>query len=84
MTGDIFPYLANHKPGTGGEIVLGEALNDYVKAGNELLAKDVTGLTYFDCGNKLEYMKATVEFALKRDDIGEKFRAYLKNKAESF
>lgn len=77
LTADIFPFLENQQPGTGGEIVLAEALNSYVQAGKSLLAKEVTGLTYFDCGNKLEYMKATVEFALKREDIGQDFKDYL-------
>jgi len=83
LTGDIFNYLATQKPGNGGEIVLAEALNSYVQAGNTLLSKEVTGLKYYDCGNKLEYMKATVEFALQRGDIGEKFSTYLKDRAAS-
>jgi UTP--glucose-1-phosphate uridylyltransferase len=32
-----------------------------------------------DCGNKLGFLKATVEFAMRRPDLGEAFRAYLKN-----
>jgi len=32
-----------------------------------------------DAGNKLGFLKATVEFALKRDDLGEAFRSYLKS-----
>ena len=79
LTGDIFHYLETQTPGTGGEIVLGEALNSYVADNNQLLAKEVTGLKYYDCGNKLEYMKATVEFALLREDIGADFRDYLED-----
>jgi UTP--glucose-1-phosphate uridylyltransferase len=84
LTGDIFKYLETQNPGNGGEIVLGEALNRYVQDSHPLLAKAVTGLKYFDCGNKLEYMKATVEFALARDDIGTQFREYLQDRAKSF
>jgi UTP--glucose-1-phosphate uridylyltransferase len=77
LTGEIFQYLETQQPGHGGEIVLAEALNRYVADGHELLGKEVSGLKYFDCGNKLEYMKATVEFALQREDIGADFRDYL-------
>ena len=77
LEGDFFSYLKNQKPGHGGEIVLAEALSNYV-AERTLLAKEVTGLKYFDCGNKLEYMKATVEYALERGDIGPSFKDYLK------
>lgn len=78
LTGSIFEYLRNQQPGHGGEIVLGEALARYA-VDNTLLSKEVKGLKYFDCGNKLGYMQATVEFALQRDDIGADFKSYLTN-----
>lgn len=78
LRGDIFSYLETQQAGTGGEIVLGEALNRYA-ADNALLAKEVTGLKYFDCGNKLGYMKAATEYALQREDIGKEFGEYLRN-----
>jgi UTP--glucose-1-phosphate uridylyltransferase len=39
---------------------------------------DGTGLNYYDCGNKLEYLKAVTEFALNRPDLKDAFRSYLK------
>lgn len=78
LTGEIFPILEKQAPGIGGEIVLADSINAYAQK-HTLLAKEIEGLTYFDCGNKLEYMKATVEFALKRKDIGSDFKSYLKN-----
>jgi UTP--glucose-1-phosphate uridylyltransferase len=82
LTGDIFKVLETQQPGNGGEIVLAEALSRYA-ADHEMLAKQVTNLKYFDCGNKLEYMKATIEYALLRGDIGHDFREYLKNLSQN-
>ncbi len=76
LTGDIFRYLEDQKPGHGGEIVLGEVLGRYAKE-NTLLSKEITNLKYFDCGSRLGYMQATVEYALKREDIGSEFKSYL-------
>ena len=78
LTPDIFQKLETQKPGKGGEIWLTEAVNALAQE-RDVYAKEVTGVKYFDCGNKLEYLKATVEFALEREDLGEEFRAYLKN-----
>jgi UTP--glucose-1-phosphate uridylyltransferase len=76
LTPDIFEKLETQKPGKGGEIWLSEAVNALIQE-RDVYAKEVTGVKYFDCGNKLEYLKATVEFALQREDIGSEFRSYL-------
>lgn len=78
LTGDIFKVLETQQPGNGGEIVLAEALSRYAE-NHQMLAKEVTNLRYFDCGNKLEYMKATIEYALLRGDIGTDLRDYIKD-----
>ncbi len=80
LTGDIFKTLETQQPGNGGEIVLAEALSRYA-ADHQMLAKEVTNLKYFDCGSKLEYMKATIEYALQRSDIGGDLSDYLKDLA---
>jgi UTP--glucose-1-phosphate uridylyltransferase len=77
LTPDIFPILEQQTPGKGGEIVTLDAVNTLAQR-RPVYAQECTGLKYFDCGNKLEYMKATVEFALERQDIGGDFREYLK------
>ena len=76
LTPRIFSLLEQLKPGAGGEL----QLTDAIKA---LLAfEDVFGFSYegkrHDAGDKLGFLKATVEFALKRDDLGPAFRAWLK------
>ncbi len=71
----IFEVLSETKPGRGGEI----QLTDAIKALAE--REPVYGWTFrdgrYDVGNKLDYLRATVELALERDDIGPPFRQFL-------
>ena len=67
--------LQNIQPGAGGEIQLTDgiaALLEYEK----ILAYEFDGIRY-DCGSKLGYLKATVEFALKHPQLNGDFRKYL-------
>ena len=77
ITPEVFKILEQTKPGKGGEIQLTDALRVMAKNGN-VSAYNFKGKRY-DTGNKLGYLKATVEFALRRDDIGPEFRQYLKS-----
>lgn len=77
LTPTIFPFLEKTKPGAGGEIQLTDALRSLIEK-EPVYAYRFQGARY-DAGNKLEYLMATVEFALQREDLGEPFRAYLKN-----
>jgi UTP--glucose-1-phosphate uridylyltransferase len=73
----IFDYLEQVQPGSGGEIQLTDALK--VLAKNEgLYAYLYEGATY-DAGDKLGFLKATVELALENPSFGKPFRAYLKS-----
>ena len=79
ITPDVFDVLEQTRPGKGGEIQLTDALR--VMAHNEnVYAYNFEGKRY-DTGDKLGYLKATVEFALRRDDLGPAFREYLKELA---
>ena len=75
----IFDILASTKPGKGGEIQLTDALKVLAQQ-DEVYAYNFRGQRY-DVGNKLGFLKATVEFALRRPDLGAPFRAYLKDMA---
>ena len=77
ITPDVFEVLEQTKPGKGGEIQLTDALRVMAHNGS-VYAYNFTGKRY-DTGNKLGYLKATVEFALRRPDLGPQFRQYLKN-----
>ena len=73
---EIFSILGETKPGKGGEIQLTDALK--VLAQREAVyAYDFEGKRY-DLGDKLGFLQATVEFALRRADLGADFKAYLK------
>jgi UTP--glucose-1-phosphate uridylyltransferase len=76
LTPRIFALLEKTAPGAGGEI----QLTDGIRA--LLQEEKVYGYTFegkrFDAGDKFGMLQATVEFALKRPEFGEKFRAYLK------
>ena len=81
ITPAIFEILENTEPGKGGEIQLTDALK--VLAQREaVFAYDFKGKRY-DLGDKLGFLKAQVEFALRRDDLGGDFKTYLKELAAS-
>jgi len=81
VTPDLFTYLENAAPGKGGEIQLTDALRAML-ATSPVFAYDFIGKRY-DVGNKLGFLEATVEFALKRDELRDEFAAYLKNRLNS-
>lgn len=75
LTPEIFDCIRATQPGVGGEVQLTDAIN--------LLAQEQAVYAWvfeggrFDVGNKLDYLKATIELAIDRDDIGVDLRAYL-------
>ncbi len=76
ITPEIFPLLETTLPGAGGEIQLTDALKALAK-NKQVWAYEFPGRRY-DVGDKLGFLEATVEMALKRDDLKEDFLAYLK------
>lgn len=75
---EIFPAIKNLKPGKGGEIWLVDAINVLKKQGIPIYACEIKNGKYYDTGNKLEYMKTVVEFALTHKSINGEFRKFLK------
>lgn len=73
---EIFDILDNTPPGAGGEIQLTDAMATLARR-DGITAVDFTG-TRYDMGNKLGIMQASVEVALQHPEIGQDFRAYLK------
>ena len=76
LTPDVFGYLESTRRGEGGEIWLADALRT-LAAEKPMYAVEFEGRRY-DVGNKLEFLHAQVELALKRPDLGPPFKAYLK------
>ena len=78
---EIFDILENTPTGAGGEIQLTDAMATLARK-DGMMAVDYIG-TRYDMGNKLGIMKAQIEVALKHPEIGEAFRAYLKDFAQT-
>lgn len=72
----IFDHIRNLKPGAGGEIQLTDAIQSLLRD-EQVLAYRYQG-TRYDCGSKLGYLKATVEFALRHNEVKEEFTEYLR------
>lgn len=77
LTPEIFHCIESIEPGSGGEIQLTDALK-YMLRNRPIYGLKFEG-TRYDAGDKLGFLKATVEFALNRHDLGDQFRDYLKN-----
>jgi UTP--glucose-1-phosphate uridylyltransferase len=76
LTPEIFDSLTSIKPGSGGEIQLTDALRHLLHS-RPIYACKFQG-TRYDAGDRLGFLKATVEYALRRKDLGGPFREYLK------
>ncbi|AGK47044.1 MULTISPECIES: UTP--glucose-1-phosphate uridylyltransferase GalU [Burkholderia] len=75
LTPRIFDHLRALKPGAGGELQLTDALQSLLKD-EQVLAHRYDGRR-FDCGSKIGYLKATVEFALRHPEVATEFEQYL-------
>jgi UTP--glucose-1-phosphate uridylyltransferase len=76
LTPAIFECLANTKAGAGGELQLTDGMRLLLQK-EKMYAYVYEGRRH-DTGDKLGFLKATVEFALKREDLGQPFREYLR------
>jgi UTP--glucose-1-phosphate uridylyltransferase len=79
---EIFPILRKTKPGKNGEIQLTDALLELAKKA-PMFALEIQGQRY-DAGDKLGFLIATVEFALKNPSLGPEFNEYLQNRIRPF
>jgi len=81
ITPRIFDHLENTRPGAGGEIQLTDALRSLAKE-EAMYAFNFEGKRY-DVGNKLGYLEATMEFALRNPELREDFKEYIQNLIET-
>lgn len=75
LTPRIFKLLENTERGAGGEIQLTDAISKLIQE-QTVLAYEFEGKRY-DCGSKIGYLKANVEYALKHPELADEFRHYL-------
>lgn len=81
LTPDIFDYLHKAQKKLDGveELYYNDALKLMLGDGKRVLACEIQDGNYYDAGDKLEYVKTVVDFALKRKDIGPAFREFLRD-----
>jgi len=82
FTPEIFDYLEKLKPGLNNEIQLTDAMSAMVKD-HQIYGWKFEGKRY-DIGSKIDFLKTNVTYGLKREDIGDEFRVWLKEIASSF
>ena len=83
LTPRVFDLLRTTQRGAGGEIQLTDALAELIKF-ERLFAYNIPGHRY-DCGSKLGYLEATIEYGLRHPELGEDFKQFLLERAsESF
>lgn len=78
FTPDLFNAIEKIKPGAGGELQVADAVQIMLDEGKPFYATKVEGVRH-DAGDKLGFLIATVEFALKRPDLAPEFVKYLKS-----
>lgn len=78
LTPEIFPILENQEPGKGGEIQLTDAILKLSKS-QAIYGCKFEGVRH-DCGDKLGFLKATVDLALKRAEFNGDFEKYLRER----
>jgi UTP--glucose-1-phosphate uridylyltransferase len=81
LTPAIFDILERTPPGKGGEIQLTDALQLLLK-NERILGLEFIGRRY-DIGDKLDWLKATVELALQRNDLGPALEAHIRDLLEA-
>jgi len=75
---EIFEIIKNLKPGKGGEYWLPDAINQLIENDFPVYACEIKNCRYYDTGNKLEYLKTVVEFAISHPEFSKEFKKYLK------
>ena len=75
---EIFGILEHVAPGKNGEVWLTDAIKELMKT-RPVYACEIKDGKYYDTGNKIEYLKTVIEFALNHKDINGEFREYLKS-----
>lgn len=81
LTPEIVDILKHTALGKGGELWVTDAISTYIAKGGKFMAEEVKDGEWLTTGDPLNYLKATVAYALIRPDLGDDFRAYLKGLA---
>jgi UTP--glucose-1-phosphate uridylyltransferase len=77
FTPDFVAHMKEVEPQEGQELVYVEGLKRMIDAGHPVYAVEIQDGKYYDCGNKLEYLKANIEIALQHPDYKSELKEYL-------
>lgn len=82
LTGELFAYLEKAKEAHENdcEFMIQPIMQQMIDDGHTFLAREIQGGTYYDTGNKLEYLKTVIDFGLAHDDLGPELRAFIKSR----
>lgn len=82
LTPDVFEYIENRLNSRveDDEFYLTYILQDMINDGKSLYACNIKDSTYYDTGNKLDYLKTVIDFGLKHPEVGQAFKEYLTSK----
>ena len=80
LTPNIFNTLKITKPGVGGEIQLTDAI-EMLNHTERIVAHHVQG-KFYDCGSKVGFVQATIDFALEREELRDEVLTYMKKVVE--
>lgn len=81
FTPKIIELLRDTQPGAGGEIQLTDAMAELLEQ-EEMFGYMFDGKSY-DCGDKLGYLEANVDYALRNETLGDDFKVWLKQRCET-
>ncbi len=79
LTPEIVDILKETKLGKGNELWVTDAISTYIERGGKFMVQEVENGEWLTTGDPLNYLKAMVQYALVRDDIGAEFKAHLKS-----
>ncbi|MCD4704568.1 UTP--glucose-1-phosphate uridylyltransferase [bacterium] len=80
LNSEILNFLAKQKLGKGSELWLVDAIEEYIKNGGKVYVQEIENGKWLTTGDPLNYLKATIEYALDRKDLAADFKKYLKTK----
>jgi UTP--glucose-1-phosphate uridylyltransferase len=83
LTPEILPYIeriAQEHDGNQGELKIQTAMQMMIDDGLPFYAHEIKNGTYYDAGDKLEYLKTVVDFGLQHQEIGKAFHSFLKKR----
>src|SRR6202012_1781739 len=84
LTPDILPYLERNRQSHdgNGELMIKPVMQEMVNDGHTFYAKQIQNGTYFDTGDKLEYLKTVIDFGARHDELGPELIRYMHENIE--